>query len=140
MSAPGAAPPFKVADFLFNASGRSGRWAYAVGQLAPAVLLQPLVMIPHGPLWTGWVWIGGFASYVIMGTLTARRLHDLGKAGWWLAWITALFAVALIPKPAQLISLSVATAVTAFLVMAVLAVLPGEKAFNRFGPPPPPLR
>ena len=133
-------PAFKLGDFLFNASGRSGRWAYVVGQLAPAVVLQPLVMIPHGPFWTAWVWIGGFLSYVIMGTLTARRLHDLGRAGWWFAWITALFAVALTPKPAPLASLSLATAVVAFLAMAVLAVLPGEKAFNRFGPPPPSLR
>ena len=140
MSAAGATPPFQIADFLFNASGRSGRWAYVVGQLAPAVLLQPLAMMPHGPLWTAWAWIGGFASYVVMGTLTARRLHDLGRAGWWFAWISALFAVALMPKPPALTTLSLATAVVAFLAMAVLAAIPGEAAFNRFGPPPPSLR
>jgi uncharacterized membrane protein YhaH (DUF805 family) len=67
----------------------------------------------------------------------ARRLHDTGRAGWWmmlvyfpyLAWIAARDNVA-----AQQVSLGAIA--LGFVALFILLILPGEETENRFGPNP----
>ena len=63
----------------------------------------------------------------------SKRLHDRGRAGWWAAFPLWAFAVAW-PAPHGVFG-AIASLI---LVAAVvdLGVLPGQPAFNRFGPPP----
>ena len=70
-------------------------------------------------------------------TVGIRRLHDIGRTGWWML----LFAV---PYAAWLASIEVGTqgviAAVAFLVgsvvLVILLVQPGTAADNRYGPNP----
>ena len=63
--------------------------------------------------------------------LASRRLHDLGRAGWWTAGLWALFLAGWPPSAAP------ARQVFAALLAACAAVLcaaPGQAGPNRFGP------
>lgn len=68
-----------------------------------------------------------------------RRLHDIGRTGWWvvanlgLQVVTAVGLIAANP-PASVFSAVVA--VVTLIPIAWLGALPGEPFENRFGPPP----
>jgi uncharacterized membrane protein YhaH (DUF805 family) len=61
----------------------------------------------------------------------SKRLHDRGRAGWWAGLVLLAFILSW-PRPVG------AVGWTAFAVLVLcaieLAVLPGRKGFNRFGP------
>nr|WP_297804191.1 DUF805 domain-containing protein [uncultured Brevundimonas sp.] len=60
------------------------------------------------------------------------RLHDCGRSGWW-SWmilVAAIGAGTLAPPLAQISTIALA------LTVGALAIWPGQKAFNRHGPPP----
>lgn len=62
--------------------------------------------------------------------ILSQRLHDRGRSGWWSGPILLAFALAW-PQPLTLLGW-VATAALV-LIAFDLAVLPGQKAFNRYG-------
>lgn len=116
-------------DFL---KGRVNRTTYLV-QLA-------LVVALYGALIVFNVKPGG--AEVVVVVLAVPRLHDLGRSGWW----STLF----IAGQMVLVAWALGTGVNAeTLLMAsglytlaslgaliVLGLMPGQKAANRFGPPP----
>jgi uncharacterized membrane protein YhaH (DUF805 family) len=71
-----------------------------------------------------------------------KRLHDLGRSGWWLVAILAVFVpIAALMEPAwfppPLVMIGVLLEVI-FVVgyLIVLGAIPGQAKPNRFGPPP----
>ena len=63
----------------------------------------------------------------------SQRLHDRGRSGWWSGLILLAFALAW-PQPLTLLDWFAAAALV--LVAFDLVVLPGQKAFNRYGAAP----
>ncbi len=117
-------------ELLFSSSGRLSRTPFLAGM--GCVL---------GVLWLYDRWVGGalrlLTGWAVLAVLlfsgcclTSRRLHDLGRAGWWTAGLWALFLVAWPPSP------SVARQACAGVLLAcgvALCVIPGQGQ-NRFGP------
>ena len=67
-----------------------------------------------------------------------RRLHDLGRSGWWIAGFVVveieLAALATYPAgPAWLAALPGLFTLAGFIL---IGAVPGERSENRFGPPP----
>jgi uncharacterized membrane protein YhaH (DUF805 family) len=94
-----------------------------------------------GALWLYGRWVEGWlraaSGWVVLPVLlfagcclTARRLHDMGRAGWWSAYPLALLVVAW-PAPRGDYRLICAA------MLAVLGVwlcaMPGQARANRFG-------
>ena len=126
---------FDALAFLFNAAGRSGRTASLIGIAVVAVLIQPLQIIPPGWVHEVYGWTVGFIAFVIWGTFMARRLHDLGKAGWWIAPLFGLACLA--PLAAPVVAwLGAGFGFLAVAIQVVLLLWPGQPGFNRFGPKP----
>lgn len=65
-----------------------------------------------------------------LACLLSQRLHDIGRAGWWI-WpiLGGLFGL-------NALSDGEATAGAALLVVGVLGLWPGQTVFNRYGAPP----
>jgi uncharacterized membrane protein YhaH (DUF805 family) len=67
-----------------------------------------------------------------------RRVHDLGRTGWWavaatLAPLAALLLAATVGwDNAMLIGMAIE-----IVLLVAIGVIPGEAEENRFGPPPP---
>ena len=65
----------------------------------------------------GGLWILFFAAHILPGfALTIRRLHDIGKSGWW-------YLVAFIPYIGS-------------LIIFIFSVMPGQEGVNTWGPDP----
>ena len=63
------------------------------------------------------LWILFFAAHILPGfALTIRRLHDIGKSGWW-------YLVAFIPYVGS-------------LIIFIFSVMPGQVGENTWGPDP----
>ena len=63
------------------------------------------------------LWILFFAAHILPGfALTIRRLHDIGKSGWW-------YLVAFIPYVGS-------------LIIFIFSVMPGQVGENAWGPDP----
>jgi len=82
------------------------------------------------------------AALVVMLIAAVPRLHDLGRSGWWAGGVfVALMALFfggdfVLPRQTFQNALGVAVLVLPGL-LACLGALPGQKADNPFGPPPP---
>ena len=127
-----AAPSPGVAQFFLDASGRIGRAAFAAGVGVLLALLLLFLSSPDGLLrdvTAPFVYFGLFCGG---GVVLAKRLHDRGRAGWWAAPVLFAF-IAVWPYPEGWRALLVPV----LLIAAVdLALLPGQRRFNRFGPAP----
>ena len=78
---------------------------------------------------TGWAVLGGL---LFSGCcLTSRRLHDLGRAGWWTGAMLALFLLAW-PQARGAVGGMSAGALS--LAALWLCTAPGQASANRFGP------
>ena len=132
---PGLPQRFDLSAYLFNAAGRSGRTAALVGIVLVAILVQPLQWLHEGWAHGVYGWTVGFLAFVIWATVTARRLHDLGRAGWWVAPLFGLVWLAAFTAP-RLQWLGGALSLLIVALHALLLIWPGEPGFNRFGPPP----
>lgn len=82
---------------------------------------------------------GGGLSVLWMWVYT-RRLHDIGRSGWWQA---ALFAAQLVLAVVAMLALHLGSGAALGLLLllqlaftAVLGAIPGDPETNRFGPPP----
>lgn len=138
--------PFRRA---FDYSGRSRRreyWGYAlitfiilnvIGWIEETLGLTGAGGGPDSP-------VGGIVllGLMIPGLAVAiRRLHDSGRAGWWvllpvapiLLWIVAVAAGLYSESHFPFVMIAIVAAPLAFLV---LMCLPGTRGPNRFGPDP----
>ncbi|MGC1305458.1 MAG: DUF805 domain-containing protein [Caulobacteraceae bacterium] len=61
----------------------------------------------------------------------SKRLHDRGRAGWWAGLALLAFHLAW-PRPAGVAGWAAAAVLVIFVTD--LAILPGQKGDNRFGP------
>jgi uncharacterized membrane protein YhaH (DUF805 family) len=82
-----------------------------------------------------WAWL------TLAGTTAAvRRLHDVGRSGWWIGWpipVGAGAGVMAATAPQLLLMLALPAAImfmVVSLVTLVFLLLPGEPGQNRFGP------
>ena len=117
-------------DLFWWPRGRAGRGEYwthvavlfglnlLLGQIAPAV---------------------GFAIAAVYLVVQMRRLHDIGRSGWWA--VAAFVGALAVTVPLEVLGLSdpaIAVAAVATLVPLIwIGVVPGDREPNRFGPPPP---
>lgn len=120
-----------LVDLFLNSTGRVGRFRFVLGAaclIGAWAVTDLLLPIP------GWLHALVAAALTYCGfCVLSQRLHDRGRSGWWSGLILATFALA---WPPLLTPLSgVATAALA-LIAFDLAVLPGQKAFNRYGRAP----
>jgi uncharacterized membrane protein YhaH (DUF805 family) len=120
-------------QLFFSSTGRLDRRGYALTAAVLGVLTAAFHLSAAGPLerWTGWL------VYAVVlfsaACVTSKRLHDLGRAGWW-TFFPVFAAIAAWPQLDD--SLDVAWAAFVTMVVAMLCALPGEARPNRFGPPP----
>ena len=117
---------------LFDGSGRSGRvefWLALTVVWAAFELYAALGALVH---WiTGWVaWP---ALLVAASSVLSRRLHDRGRSGWWSAFPMAAYLVCR-PWP-EGVPGGIALGVLLGFGLS-LALEPGDRGFNRFGPQP----
>lgn len=130
-----------LVDLFLNSTGRVGRFRFVLGAaclIGAWAVTDLLLPIP------GWLHALVAAALVYCGfCVLSQRLHDRGRSGWWsglilaafaLAWPPLLTSLSLTPLPLTPLS-GVATAALA-LIAFDLAVLPGQKAFNRYGAAP----
>lgn len=125
-----------LSAWLFNAAGRSGRTSYLLGAVTAGVLMKSTLLIPVGPGRWAWAVVVGFPGFVIWGVFTARRLHDLGLAGWWFALLAGLAVFAPHDPIAPQTPLAWATGAVLAALTVILLLWPGYPRFNRFGPAP----
>lgn len=123
----------RFSDLFLTSSGRIGRIAFFVGAgvlLALWASFDRLAPLAVRDL-VGWAVA---AALLYSGAcVLSQRLHDRGRSGWWSGPI--LLAVALAwPRPQapfDWIALGLLV-----VVVVDLALLPGQKTFNRYGAPP----
>ena len=75
--------PWKKFATFDGRSRRKEYWTFVLINGAINVLLS---MLPSVVGTVGWILIGAFALAMIVPTLAVvvRRLHDIGKSGWWM--------------------------------------------------------
>lgn len=111
-------------NWLKGRSDRKEYWVYILSVFAIYALLS----------FVGFD-AGSGASAGVTLLIQIRRLHDLGRSGWWaVVLLVAQIAVAI---PLLFMGpLGLTLAVLASLaVLIVMGVLPGQPFENRFGPP-----
>lgn len=120
-------------DLFLTSSGRIGRTAFLVG--AAVLLILWAAFDLRAPLAVrdiaGWA-VAALLLYCGACVLS-QRLHDRGRSGWWSGPILLAVAMAwpLPQAPLDWVALGLLV-----LVAVDLALLPGQKVFNRYGPPP----
>ena len=107
----------KVLKNYFGFSGRARRkeyWMFALVNFFVSIGLT-IVEIIGGidPLLTG---VYALAIFIPSLAVTFRRLHDIGKSGWWIL-------IGLIP-------------IIGFIVLLIFACLDSEATSNKYGPNP----
>ena len=115
------------ARWLGSRAGRREYWLWVV----------PLLMLTVGLVAWGKAPLYLLASIAIL-LIWVRRLHDLGRSGWWALAIngasnlTGLALAAILPGPAGMFLGALAN----LAPLIALGALPGQPHANRFGPPP----
>lgn len=127
MTAAVSSRPLGLIELYVSGVGRIGRRVF-IAAIAGAVAAFELYERTPWRLITGWI------AYPLLMCMAAsvlsKRLHDLGKAGWWSA--LPIFAYPLIrPWPEGILG-GIAFAIVLWFA-GWLALSPGEKRFNRFG-------
>ena len=124
------APPPRPRGATGQRIDRRVYWTAAGILLAIGVVLA---MLGHGARWISgglslmWIWV------------IARRLHDIGRSGWWQAAAYGAEVALGIGMVAAQASLPLVTGVLGIAhlgLLATLGVIPGTRGDNRFGPPP----
>ena len=123
----GVAAPSGMFWWLHGRGGRREYWTQ-VGML----LVVSFVMGNAAPYL-------GIALNLMLMSVQIRRVHDIGRSGWWAVAATAAPIILVIPV-LLVASLDLATITgVIFEVMLIVGIgaLPGDPEENRFGPPPP---
>lgn len=124
-------------QIFWHSTLRLGRIGFLAGAAALAAALAGIDL---------WVLYGlpklvGLILTVMIGysamCVLSLRLHDRGRSGWW-GWLVLLLISAVwpltrggTPDVPQMISLAMLG-----VVFIDLALMPGQKGLNRYGPPP----
>lgn len=122
----------RFSDLFLTSSGRIGRIAFLVGAglvlgvWAAFDLLAPLAVRDMAG------WLVAAALLYSAACLLSQRLHDRGRSGWWSGPILLAFAMAWPQPQAPFDWIALGLLV---LVAVDLILLPGQKAFNRYGAP-----
>ncbi len=131
-----AAPPhtrsgrLDLAQLFLNGVGRIDRRTFVVA-MVPVCLVARWAAGEEG----GWSWLLWLVALVTACTVLSKRLHDLSLAGWWSAGPVGLTAAAVNGEAPTTAAQATGLLLAAGSV-AALAVWPGERRFNRFGPSP----
>lgn len=120
-----------LADLYLTASGRIGRRAFFFGVLPLATAWTALTLLaPNAP---GWVMrLTAAALLYLAACVTAQRLHDRGRAGWWAGPLLLAVVLAWTWRETPF---GWALGVLLLAPLFDLAIRPGQPAFNRYGPP-----
>ena len=82
----------------------------------------------------------GLATIIPSFSLGARRLHDIGRTGWWLLlpWLSALVAVflGLLGSSSVLVIIAALSSFGGIILLFVFSVLEGDMGPNKYGPDP----
>jgi uncharacterized membrane protein YhaH (DUF805 family) len=74
---------------------------------------------------------------VLLMLVQARRLHDLGRSGWWAVVATLLpLAPLVLLIVASFDAVMLICTVIELVLIVLMGALPGQPQANRFGPPP----
>ncbi|MET4682975.1 DUF805 domain-containing protein [Brevundimonas faecalis] len=126
----------RFSDAFLTSSGRIGRLAF-IASGVPVLLIWAAYDL-YAPVFLRGL-IGGIIAVVLLfvgANLLSQRLHDRGRSGWWSGPILLLIAMAL---PLLLhggqAPIDGLAAVLLVPVSVDLILLPGQKAFNRYGAP-----
>ncbi|MGG5821960.1 DUF805 domain-containing protein [Falsiroseomonas sp. HW251] len=130
---------------LFGFRGRIGRTEYAIlsiGAFGVVALMVPLLLVASmsgGEYGSGGLTGSGLlivpialAGLWIQAALAVRRLHDMDRAAWHLAWMV------LVPLPAALLPTLAQLGVSS-MPWIWLCAAQGTEGPNRFGAPPGPV-
>ncbi len=131
---------------LFSFRERAGRreyWRLLGLTVLAGIGISALALVPGGQI------IGlplSLAANVVQWAVIARRLHDLGRSGWWQVPATALGMAAAvnilsmgpegIEKNAGMAGAMLLSMTLYFLFLAVVGAVRGEPVANRWGEPP----
>jgi uncharacterized membrane protein YhaH (DUF805 family) len=102
--------------------------------IAGAVLLalgQGFDALPHDGWHHAFGWVVACALLFSGACLLSKRLHDVGRAGWW-AFIPVFALIGAWPRPQTPWEMACAAVLAAFALWLMLA--PGQRERNRFGP------
>ncbi|HBV13121.1 MAG TPA: DUF805 domain-containing protein [Brevundimonas sp.] len=120
-----------LADLFLNSTGRIGPIRFSAGAVC---LIGAWIAVDVFLRTPGWLHALIAAALLYSGfCVLSQRLHDRGRSGWWSGPILLAFALAW-PQPMTLLGW-IAVAGLAFVAVD-LAILPGQKAFNRYGAAP----
>lgn len=114
--------------------GRSAFIAAAAALLAVRAGLD-LAFVYGLPVWplVILVLLTGFSAMCVL----SLRLHDRGRSGWWSWLILALFSLAWpLTRGVAIDAFNVTSSVLLVFAFIDLALMPGQKGLNRYGPPP----
>ncbi len=136
-----------------NFQGRSSRGAYWWWVLA-SVIISIVLRMFDAAIFGGAELLGGLFSLAILLpsiSLSVRRLHDIGRSGWWLLILVVPFIVYLVSLVATIVAAGGVGDPTLFgpgalnivlglvvlaslIVLIVWACLPGQRTANAYGP------
>ena len=120
-----------LADLFLNSTGRISRIRFSAGAVC---LVGAWIAVDVFLRTPGWLHALIAAALLYSGfCVLSQRLHDRGRSGWWSGPILLAFALAW-PQPMTLLGW-IAVAGLAFVAVD-LGILPGQKAFNRYGAAP----
>jgi uncharacterized membrane protein YhaH (DUF805 family) len=119
--------PLSIVELYVSGVGRIGRMVFIPSILGVVAAFEFYERTP-------WRLITGWAAYPVLicmaASVLSKRLHDLGRAGWWSA--LPIFAYPLIrPWPEGILG-GIAFGIVLWYA-AWLSLWPGEVGFNRFG-------
>lgn len=122
----------RLTDLYLTGSGRIGRRAFFFGVLPLAAAWTALTLLaPDAP---DWVERGlAVALLYLAACVTAQRLHDRGRAGWWAGPLLLAVVLAWMWRETPF---GWALGVLLLAPLFDLMVKPGQAGFNRYGPPP----
>ena len=118
---------------FFASSGRLGRVDFVLAMAVVLCLFTGYETVVGGFLHLLTAWLAHLVLLAAGVSVLSKRLHDLGRSGWWSAVVWLVFVI-VCPQPEGVVDDVLATG----LVVAglYLALAPGQPAFNRFGAPP----
>lgn len=120
----------RLSDLYLTASGRIGRRSFFFAALPLAMIWAAFVLLaPTAPVWM--VRPLAAALLYLAACVTAQRLHDRGRAGWWAGPLLAAVVLAWTWRETPF---GWALGVLLLAPLFDLAMRPGQADFNRYGP------